>query len=109
MTQLRTCDGCARHVFVKEKQCPFCGAQLAPAAVRSFGDRLRSGLSRAQRVAIAAALAAPALGACSDDGGGGAGTGGAGGTAGSGGTSGMQAGVGGEAGGGEGGAAGTQQ
>ena len=66
MTQLRVCDACSRHVFVTEKSCPFCNAPLAAAPQRTFGQRLRRGMSRAQLLAVAAAVGGQALGACSD-------------------------------------------
>jgi hypothetical protein len=66
MTQLRVCDACSRHVFVTEKACPFCNAALGEAPQRTFGQRLRSGMSRAQLLAVAAAVSGQALGACSD-------------------------------------------
>jgi hypothetical protein len=66
MTQLRVCDGCTRHVFVSEQACPFCGAALSAAPRRTFGERLRKGMSRAQILAVAAAVSGPALGACTD-------------------------------------------
>lgn len=56
MTQLRVCDGCSRHVFANEQTCPFCNASLQEAPKRSFGDRLRKGMSRAQVLAVAAAV-----------------------------------------------------
>jgi hypothetical protein len=69
MTQLRVCDGCTRHVFASEQACPFCGAALSAAPKRTFGERLRKGMSRAQILAVAAAVggvSGPVLGACSD-------------------------------------------
>jgi hypothetical protein len=128
MTQLRVCDACSRHVFVTEKSCPFCNAALGEAPQRTFGQRLRRGMSRAQLLAVAAAVGGvggQTLAACSDteqndgrpnagttagamagtdgsgEGGGGSGAGGAGGTGGSGGT---MAGTGGAGAGGAGGA-----
>jgi hypothetical protein len=53
---LRLCDACARHVFASEITCPFCAAVLAPMPARPrFKLNLR--LSRAQRFAIAGAVA----------------------------------------------------
>jgi hypothetical protein len=66
MTQLRVCDGCSRHVFITEKACPFCGASLQDAVKRTFGERLRKGMSRAQMLAVAAAVTGQAFGACTD-------------------------------------------
>ncbi len=57
MTQLRACDACSRHVFVTESSCPFCGAQLT-AAPRARALPIFAGMSRAQRMAIAAAAVA---------------------------------------------------
>jgi hypothetical protein len=66
MTQLRVCDGCSRHVFVTEKACPFCDAALQEAPKRSLGQVLRAGMSRAQILAVAAAVTGQTLGACTD-------------------------------------------
>jgi len=66
MTQLRVCDGCSRHVFATEKACPFCSAPLEEAPKRTFGERLRKGMSRAQLLAVAAAVTGQTLGACTD-------------------------------------------
>jgi hypothetical protein len=119
MTQLRACDACSRHVFANEKVCPFCNASLAALPERSFGDRLRRGMSRAQLLAVAAAMTGQTLGACTDtphndgipDGTGGMGGSGvmdAGGDSGAGGAGGGGAGgAGGMMSGGAGGAAGT--
>jgi len=115
MTQLRVCEGCTRHVFLAETACPFCGAALAQAPRRSFGEKLRSGMSRAQVLAIAAAVTGQTLGACSDtasdDGIPGGSGGSAGDVAGSGGDSGSGeggAGSGGDSGAGAGGGAGME-
>jgi hypothetical protein len=109
-------------VFVTEKSCPFCNAALGEAPQRTFGQRLRRGMSRAQLLAVAAAVGGvggQTLAACSDTeqndgranagttagamaGTDGAGEGGDG--AGEGGASGAMAGAGGAAGGGAGGA-----
>jgi len=65
MTELRSCEGCKRRVYVTEASCPFCSAQLAPA--RPVPSSLRPGMSRAQMLAVAAAaVSSQALGACSD-------------------------------------------
>lgn len=66
MTQLRACDACSRHVFANEKVCPFCSAALSAAPARTLGDRLRRGMSRAQLLAVAAAMTSQTLGACTD-------------------------------------------
>jgi hypothetical protein len=64
MTQLRLCDACSRHVFVSETHCPFCAVPLTP--VRSApAFQFKPGMSRAQRVAMAAAFAG--LVGCGDD------------------------------------------
>lgn len=128
MTQLRVCDACSRHVFVTEKSCPFCSAALGEAPQRTFDQRLRRGMSRAQLLAVAAATAVSgqALGACTDtpqndgvpnagttagamagtdgagEGGGGAGGAGAGGAGGAAGTMGGMGGAGGAGAGGAG-------
>ena len=67
MTRLRTCEGCARHVFVTETRCPFCRCELAPASRSPIFD-IRASMSRAQRVALVAAVAGQTLLGCSDDG-----------------------------------------
>lgn len=58
---LALCSGCRRHVRADEAACPFCGA-----AVREAAPSLPAAphLSRSQRYAIGAALAAGALSAC---------------------------------------------
>jgi hypothetical protein len=65
MKRLRSCDGCARHVFVSERVCPFCLTELAPAPERETVP-IPSGASRAQRLALAAALGSTTLLACSE-------------------------------------------
>jgi hypothetical protein len=65
MTRLRSCDACARHVFVTETRCPFCSAELAPATPPIFD--IKAGMSRAQRYTLVAAVATQALIGCSDD------------------------------------------
>jgi len=106
MTQLRVCDGCSRHVFVSEKACPFCNTSLREAPKPTFGERLRKGMSRAQLLAVAAAVTGQTLGGCTDtpNEGGGHYSGGSSGT-----TAGTESGSGGSSGttGGAGGAAGT--
>lgn len=67
MTRLRTCDACARHVFVTEQSCPFCHAQLA-AAPEPAQLAVPAGASRAQRLALAAAISGSALLGCTQDG-----------------------------------------
>ena len=64
MTPLRSCDGCKRHVFVSELRCPFCAQSLRPVEGRA-PSILQAGLSRAQRYAVAAAVAGSAAGGCS--------------------------------------------
>lgn len=66
MTPLRVCEACSRHVLVTEQSCPFCKSALGPAPQRSFGKQLRAGMSRAQILAVAAAVTGQTLGACSD-------------------------------------------
>jgi hypothetical protein len=53
---LRVCDACARHVFATETTCPFCAAALAPVPRRPR-FKLHPRLGRAQRLAIAGAVA----------------------------------------------------
>jgi hypothetical protein len=66
MTRLRSCDACSRHVLVTEQSCPFCKHRLAVATMPA-PQKLPSGLSRAQRLAVAAAIASgQALAACAD-------------------------------------------
>lgn len=89
MLELRVCEACSRHVLITERSCPFCSAALGPAPQRAVG-KLRAGMSRAQILAVAAAVTSQALGGCSDtvtkDGDGNAGASGS--TGGSGGASG---------------------
>jgi hypothetical protein len=66
MTRLRSCDACSRHVRITEQSCPFCKHTLT-AANLPVAPKLPSGLSRAQRLAVAAAFASgQALAACAD-------------------------------------------
>lgn len=67
MTRLRTCDACARHVFATEVSCPFCRAQLV-AAPEPAQVTVPAGASRAQRLALAAAISGSALLGCAADG-----------------------------------------
>jgi hypothetical protein len=67
MTRLRTCDACARHVFATEPNCPFCHAQLS-AAPEPAQLSVPAGASRAQRLALAAAIGGSALLGCAQDG-----------------------------------------
>jgi hypothetical protein len=60
MPRLRPCDACSRHVFVTETRCPFCQA-LMPNAPIDRDLAIRSGMSRAQRFAVAAAVAGQTL------------------------------------------------
>jgi hypothetical protein len=116
MTRLKTCARCARHVFATETQCPFCGVALAVTELKPLSI-LHAGLSRAQRLALAAAVLGQTAIGCAEstDGGtdagsagmsgagqGSAGTSGMGGDAGISGIAGMMAGQ-----GGTGGEAGT--
>jgi hypothetical protein len=65
MSAMVLCPACSRHIFAKDAACPFCGAAIAPASV-SPAPSLPAELSRAQRYAIGAALAASvATAACS--------------------------------------------
>lgn len=63
MTRLRICQGCARHVFATEPSCPFCKAQLS-AAPELAQLTVPSGASRAQRLALAAAISSTTLLGC---------------------------------------------
>jgi hypothetical protein len=65
MNQLRCCEGCSRHVLLSERECPFCRRELAPLPERVL-PKLPAGLSRAQRLALAAAMAGQALTACAE-------------------------------------------
>ncbi|HET8938589.1 MAG TPA: hypothetical protein VFN67_34325 [Polyangiales bacterium] len=67
MTRLRSCDSCARHVFVTEQACPFCRAPLT-AAAEPVRVAIPSGASRAQRLALAAAIGGSSLIGCADTG-----------------------------------------
>lgn len=68
MNRLRVCEGCSRHVMESEQVCPFCQLELAPLQLPA-AVRLPAGLSRAQRLALAAAaVAGQALAACTADG-----------------------------------------
>ena len=66
MNRLRSCEGCARHVFVTERVCPFCLTELAEVAVRAL-PAMPSGASRAQRLALAAALGGQGLVGCAQE------------------------------------------
>jgi hypothetical protein len=65
MERFRTCDECSRHVRAAEPKCPFCGQELAAASLMSI-PRAPAQLSRAQRIALVAAVAG-GLAACGDD------------------------------------------
>jgi hypothetical protein len=65
MTQLRCCEGCSRHVRLGERTCPFCRRELAPPTAAVL-PRPRPGLSRTQRLTMAAAMAGQVLGACAE-------------------------------------------
>jgi hypothetical protein len=65
MERFRTCDECARHVRASETSCPFCGHGLDAAALVPM-PRAPAQLSRAQRIALVAAVAG-GLAACGDD------------------------------------------
>lgn len=58
-TALVVCGGCARHVRVDDRRCPFCGAEVRVAEVSSI--ELPRGAPRAAIMAVSATLA---LGAC---------------------------------------------
>jgi hypothetical protein len=64
MPRLISCENCARHVFATESACPFCQAAITVAPVAM--PRVARGLSRAQRLALTAALVAPIAG-CADE------------------------------------------
>jgi hypothetical protein len=67
MERFRTCDECSRHVRPIEAKCPFCGHALE-AAVLMPVPRAPAQLSRAQRIALVAAVAGGGmLAACGDD------------------------------------------
>jgi hypothetical protein len=63
---MRVCDVCSRHVFASEKVCPFCNAELGEAPQRTVGQRLRKGMSRAQLLAVAAAVTGQTLAGCTE-------------------------------------------
>lgn len=65
MERFRTCDECSRHVRAGEAKCPFCGHALEAAALMQV-PRAPAQLSRAQRIALVAAVAG-GLAACGDD------------------------------------------
>ena len=65
MKRMRPCDRCHRHVFATEQTCPFCSAALAPVP-ESAPLAVPSSASRAQRLALAAALGGQSLLACAD-------------------------------------------
>jgi hypothetical protein len=65
MSQLRACGGCSRHVWNHERTCPFCGCELTSVA-EPPRPIPQSGLSRGQRLMLAAALAGQTLGACAE-------------------------------------------
>jgi hypothetical protein len=65
MNQLRCCEGCSRHVLLSERECPFCRRELAPLPERVL-PKVPAGLSRAQRLTLAAAMAGQALTACAE-------------------------------------------
>jgi hypothetical protein len=70
MERFRTCDECSRHVRAIEAKCPFCGHALEAAALAPV-PRATGQLSRAQRIALVAAVAGgQLLAACGDDTGG---------------------------------------
>jgi hypothetical protein len=67
MERFRTCDECSRHVRAIEAKCPFCGHELQAAALMAV-PRAPAQLSRAQRIALIAAVAGGGmLAACGDD------------------------------------------
>jgi hypothetical protein len=67
MERFRTCDECSRHVRPTEAKCPFCGRELEAAALMPV-PRAPAQLSRAQRIALVAAVAGGGmLAACGDD------------------------------------------
>jgi hypothetical protein len=65
MAQLKACNGCSRHVWSYEDTCPFCGCKVTSVA-ESVRFVPRNGLSRGQRLVLAAAFAGQALGACAE-------------------------------------------
>ncbi len=60
---LAPCPGCARHVRVADRSCPFCGTSFASALVPQPGVDARRRLSRAALVTFAATLGAAGCGA----------------------------------------------
>jgi hypothetical protein len=65
MPQLRCCEGCSRHVLLSERSCPFCQRELAAPLPRKLPS-MPAGLSRRQRLTLAAAIAGQALSACAE-------------------------------------------
>lgn len=65
MPRLRACKECSRHVWIHESICPFCGCTLSSIADSAL-PLPRAGLSRSQRLMLAAAIAGQALGACAE-------------------------------------------
>jgi hypothetical protein len=67
MERFRTCEECSRHVRAAESKCPFCGVALDQATLLQV-PRGPAQLSRAQRIALVAAVAGGSmLAACGDD------------------------------------------
>jgi hypothetical protein len=66
MKRLRSCEGCARHVFETERVCPFCLTELAAVVPREL-PAVPIGASRAQRLALAAALGGQGLVGCAQE------------------------------------------
>jgi len=65
MSAMVLCPACSRHIFARELACPFCGTAVTSKGAAS-PPSLSAELSRAQRYAIGAALAASvATAACS--------------------------------------------
>ncbi len=60
---LAPCPGCARHVRVADRSCPFCGTSFASALIPQPGVDARRRLSRAALVTFAATLGAAGCGA----------------------------------------------
>jgi hypothetical protein len=65
MPQLRACNSCARHVWIHESTCPFCGCELTSVTERPRATS-QTGLSRRQRLMLVAAFAGQTLGACAE-------------------------------------------
>jgi hypothetical protein len=63
MIRLICCEGCSRHVRTSELLCPFCQRKQTPTP-ESPTMNVPAGLSRAQRLALAAAMAGQALASC---------------------------------------------